>query len=93
VIVVDPAQVEPDEVRVGTRVLLRNKGTGKEETYTVLGPWDVDEAHHVISYLSPIARGIMGRHPGEEALVQLPDGTKANFAIVSIERAVATQHA
>src|SRR5581483_8122739 len=82
VIVVDPATVEPNEVRVGTRVLLRNKTTGKEETYTVLGPWDADEAHHVISYLSPIARGIMGRRPGEEAPVQLPDGQKATFVIV-----------
>ncbi len=93
VIVVDPATVEPNEVRVGTRVVLKNKGTGKEETYTVLGPWDADEAHHVISYLSPIARGIMGRRPNDEALVQLPDGTKATFIIVSIERAVAAQHA
>ncbi len=93
VIVVDPATVEPDEVRVGTRVVLKNKTSGKQETYTVLGPWDADEAHHVISYLSPIARGIMGRKVAEEALVQLPDGQKATFVIVSIERAVATQHA
>ncbi len=93
VIVVDPSTVAPDEVRVGTRVVLKNAASAKEETYTVLGPWDADEAHHVISYLSPIARGIMGRHPNEEALVQLPDGQKATFVIVSIERAVATQHA
>lgn len=93
VIIVDPATVQPDEVRVGTRVVLRNKTTQKEETYTVLGPWDADEAHHVISYLSPIARGIMGRHAGEEANVQLPDGHKATFGIVSIERAVTAQHA
>ncbi len=93
VIVVDPATVNPDEVRVGTRVVLKNKASGKEETYTVLGPWDADEVHHVISYLSPIARGIMGRRQGDEALVQLPDGAKATFSVVSIERAVATQHA
>src|SRR5205807_536758 len=44
VIVIDPATIEPNEVRVGTRVVLRSKATGKEETYTVLGPWDADEA-------------------------------------------------
>ena len=47
----------------------------------------------MISYLSPIAKGIMGRRPNDQALVQLPDGQKATFVIVSIERAVATQHA
>ncbi len=47
----------------------------------------------MISYLSPIARGIMGRKAGEEAVVQLPDGPKRTFGIVSIERAVTAQHA
>jgi transcription elongation GreA/GreB family factor len=91
VVIIDPATVEPDEVRIGTRVVLKPKGQGKEETYTVLGPWDADEAHHVISYLSPIARAILGRKLEDEVDVLLPDGSKARFQIRSIERAATTR--
>jgi transcription elongation factor GreA len=91
VVVINPAEVEPDEVRVGTRVHLKNMGTNKKETYAILGPWDADDAHHVISFLAPIGRALMGRRQGEEVDVQLPDGSKARFEILSIERAIAVQ--
>jgi transcription elongation factor GreA len=95
VVIIDPATVETDEVRVGTRVVLRYKPTNKEETFTVLGPWDADEAHHVISFLSPLARALMSKRVGDEVQVLLPDGSKPSVEILSIGRATThvPQHA
>lgn len=91
-VVIDPAQVEPDEVRVGTRVVVDNLDTGKEYTYTILGPWDLDdEDPTIISHLSPMALGFMGKGPGDQATVRLPDGSKANYRIKTIDRAVLQQ--
>ena len=87
VTIIDPATVELDQVRVGTRVSLRHKSPAKEETYTVLGPWDADEKHNVISFLSPIARALLGKRVGDEVDVLLPDGSKPRVEILSISRA------
>lgn len=91
-VVIDPALVETDEVRVGTRVVVERTETGRESTYTILGPWDIDESDPtIISHLSPIAVGLLRKAPGEEASVKLPDGSKANYKVKSIERAVMAQ--
>ncbi|MBI4575979.1 MAG: GreA/GreB family elongation factor [Planctomycetes bacterium] len=59
----------------GTEVSCLNLGTGAREVYHILGPWDVDQGHGVISYQAPLARGLRGRLPGEETDVELPGGT------------------
>lgn len=88
-VVIDPAKVEPDEVRVGTRVVVEHLETVREYTYTILGPWDLDEDDPtIVSHLSPMAQGLLGKAPGEEASVKLPDGSRASYRIKSIERAV-----
>jgi transcription elongation factor GreA len=91
-IVIDPALVETDEVRVGTRVVVEHADSGREATYTILGPWDLDdEDPTIVSHLSPLALGFMGKAPGDVATVKLPDGTRANYRIKSIDRAVLQQ--
>lgn len=87
--IVDPATVDTDEVRVGTRVVVEAVDGGRESTWTILGPWDItDEDPTIVSHLSPLALGLMGKGAGDEATVRLPDGSKANYRVKSIERAV-----
>lgn len=88
-VVIDPSKVETDEVRVGTRVQVEHLETVRDYTYTILGPWDLDEEDPtIVSHLSPMAQGLLGKAPGEEASVKLPDGTRASYKIKAIERAV-----
>lgn len=88
-VVIDPSKVDTDEVRVGTRVVVEHLETVRDYTYTILGPWDLDEEDPtIVSHLSPMAQGLLGKAPGEEASVKLPDGTRASYKIKSIERAV-----
>jgi len=56
--------VDTSEVSVGCRVRLDN-GAGNVMEYSILGPWDTDPDHGVISYLSPFAQLLLGRKLGD----------------------------
>jgi transcription elongation GreA/GreB family factor len=58
------SDVDTSEVSVGCRVRLDN-GAGNVLEYSILGPWDADTEHGVISYLSPFAQLLLGRKPGD----------------------------
>ena len=68
----DPARVDASEVRVGTRVTLREPGDGRERQVTILGPWDSRPEEAVYSYQSEFAQSLLGARPGDR--VALPDG-------------------
>ena len=72
----DPAKIDPSEVRVGTRVTLRDTATGAERAATILGPWDSKPEEAIYSYQSEFAVRLLGAKigetvsvPGEEVLV------------------------
>ncbi|MCZ6597875.1 MAG: GreA/GreB family elongation factor [Planctomycetota bacterium] len=69
---IEDAALPEDTVCPGTAVKLR-KG-GEEFQVRILGPWEADEEHEAISYRSPLAEGILGRHSGDVARVELPAG-------------------
>jgi len=77
--VVGPADVDTSEVSVGSRVRLDN-GAGNVMEYSILGPWDADPDHGVISYLSPFAQILIGRKVGDSVEM---DGQP--FRITAIE--------
>lgn len=88
VTLVDPAKVNPDQVRVGTRVVVEDS-EGKEETYTLLGPWDIgDHDPTVISHFSALARGLIGHRAGDEATIELPNNRRAVYTVKQVEQAV-----
>jgi transcription elongation GreA/GreB family factor len=47
-----------------------------------VGPWDADGGK-AISYRSPFARGLLGRHAGQTAILHLPSG-ELEVEVVSI---------
>jgi transcription elongation GreA/GreB family factor len=61
----DPAKVDTSEVRVGTRVRLRELEGGAERVAVILGPWDSKPEENVYSYQSEYAQGLLGRRQGE----------------------------
>ncbi|MFI5402481.1 MAG: transcription elongation factor GreA [Planctomycetota bacterium] len=86
--ILDLEQVTTERVVVGTRVKLTNLTSGGEETYALLGPWDTDLERGVISYLSPVGRGLLGKGRGAKAEIVLPEGAVA-YEIMEIEAAPA----
>jgi transcription elongation GreA/GreB family factor len=76
----DSSRIDTTEVRVGTRVLLRELGSGREVVATILGPWDSRPEDGIYSYESEFARHLLGKKTGESA--RLPDGEAAEIASI-----------
>lgn len=61
--------------RMGSRVRLRDLESGREVTYILVGPGEVNPAEGKISVSSPVGRALMDRLEGEEILVDAPART------------------
>jgi transcription elongation factor GreB len=69
--VVEPAGRPPERVVFGTTVTVEQSELGRQ-TFTIVG---VDEAEHgKISWISPVARAMMGARVGDTVDVTLPSG-------------------
>lgn len=59
----DPAQIDPSVVRVGTKVVLSNGDIHRE--VTILGPWESDPERSVYSNQSDAAKALIGHAAGD----------------------------
>jgi len=84
----DFSNAKTDAVNVGTRVQVTDLDSGQRETFSVLGAWDSDPEHGLISYLTPVGQALLNRKPGEEVDFEL-DGAKRRFRVESIELSTA----
>ncbi|MEO0073656.1 MAG: transcription elongation factor GreA, partial [candidate division WOR-3 bacterium] len=62
--VIEPDSVDTSTVSPGCRVVLRDLA-GNEQVYTILGPWDADPDHGIISHQSPLAKQLLGLKRGD----------------------------
>jgi transcription elongation GreA/GreB family factor len=74
----DPSRIDANEVRVGTRVRLRDEG-GAEREIVILGPWDSKPESLVYSYQSEFAQRLLGARTGDR--IQLAEGPVEVVAI------------
>jgi transcription elongation GreA/GreB family factor len=85
----DFAGVSTETVGIGTRVVVTDLTSQQRESFSILGAWDSDPEHGVISYLSPVAQSLLNRKPGEEVEFEL-DGTRRHYRLEQIEPIAAT---
>ncbi|MCC6573944.1 MAG: GreA/GreB family elongation factor [Planctomycetes bacterium] len=83
--VVEPDDVDPSTAGFGTKVSLK-RTDGKTVEYTIFGPYEADHERNIISNESPIAQGILGKKPGDKAVVTTPEGT-VNYEVGGISKA------
>lgn len=60
---INPDQVDPSEIRIGTSAVLSNGDVRRE--VTVLGPWESDPERGIYSNQSEAAKSLLGKHTGE----------------------------
>lgn len=77
-----------DAVSIGTRVTVTDLETQHIETYTILGAWDSDADRGIVSYLSPVAKALIGKKVGDEAEIEGEHHHARRFRIESITRAI-----
>lgn len=85
-VVFDPTTSTTALVSFGTVVTLANKDTGKDETYTILGPWESDPDNNVISYMSPFGNAIYEKKAGSDVKFTINEH-KYNYTIKEIKKA------
>lgn len=85
VVIIDPSSVHSDLVSPGTRVTLKQKGKAELEAFTLLGPWDIDIDKGIISYLSPVGKGLLNKKAGDVVTIKLPEG-QSIYEVIKIEK-------
>jgi transcription elongation factor GreA len=73
-----------DVVNIGSRVILREKGSKEDEEYQIVGEAEADPNRGKISYKSPIGAAVMGRKVKDQVRAQTPDG-ELILVIMAIE--------
>lgn len=72
-VVVEEVQEDPTIVELGDEVVVRD-AVGEEETFRLVHPLEARLGPDHISVDSPLARALLGRRPGERAVVDAPAG-------------------
>ena len=80
---IDIAQIPPDRVGLGSRVVVQDAKSGEREVYYLVfgDAIDFEEGHVTMS--SPIGRALLGKAVGEIAVLKLPASTR-NLKIVEL---------
>ncbi len=81
--VLDPSQINTEEVRLLSKVTIKNLANGATMTYTLVSEEEADLKQKRISSSSPIGKGLLGKKKGEIAEIQTPRGV-VKFEIVDI---------
>ena len=74
--VVVEAPTDASIVSFGTTVTVADAETGREATYTLVGPTEADLSAGKLSAESPVAKALMGSRAGDEIQVQTPRGVR-----------------
>ena len=82
--VIDPSKESSAKVAFGATVTVLDMETDKEDTYSIVGEHEFDVDRGRISFKSPIARVLMGKEEGDEAVLKLPRGDR-ELEVVSVE--------
>jgi transcription elongation GreA/GreB family factor len=71
----DFANTDTSTVNLGTRVTLRETD-GRIDRYSILGAWDSDPDKGVVSYLSALAKALLGHKTGDQLEVPTEHGDR-----------------
>ena len=73
---VDLAQIPPDRVGLGSRVVVEDERSGARETYNLLVADSVEMEDNHVSMGSTIGRALLGKSVGETAVLKLPTSVR-----------------
>lgn len=82
---IDEIPIPGNMVSIGTTITLLDKKSKQEEIYHILGPADSNIDKGIISFQTPLAKGMMTKKEGDEFTIQIPEGSK-EVKILKIEK-------
>ena len=81
--IIDPATLAKDVVRFASKVRIENLDSEEETEYMIVGPEEADIKKGKISVSSPLGKALLGKKPGDEAVLQAPGGKRV-YEIIEI---------
>jgi transcription elongation factor GreB len=81
--IVDPGAGNHDKVRFGARVTVID-GAGDERTYLICGVDEAEPENGAVSWISPVAKALLGCAVGDEVTLRRPRGEQ-RLEVVDIE--------
>ena len=75
--VIDPKTLSGDTVLFGATVDVNDLDTDTKQTYQIVGQYEANLEKGLISYISPLAKALIGKAKGDIVEVQTPKGEKA----------------
>ena len=83
--IVDERHIDPSKAYILSKVKVKNKKAGMEQTYTLVSAEEADLAKGKISVTSPIGKGMLGKSVGDVVEIEVPAG-KVQLEILDISR-------
>lgn len=74
-VIIDSAQMDTSEVRLGVSVRVLNEKLKKEIIYTMVSPVEADLSSGKLSTQSPVGQALLGKKVGDVVEVNVPAGT------------------
>ena len=84
--IINPDELDSDEVSIGRKVTFVELPDGDEEAYTIVGKAEADPLSGKISNESPIAQALIGKKVGDQVSFETPGGELA-LKITAVENA------
>lgn len=82
--VIDSSKISTSKVSIGCKVTVVNMANKATFSYKIVGDTDADPLNGLISNVSPIGAGFMGKKVGEVAVIKTPAGM-VQYKITKIE--------
>lgn len=82
--IVDRPDDAGESAHLGSKVKLEDAEFGDTFVVTLVGSYEADPAHDMISIVSPLGEALIGRIPGDKIEVEAPGGLQ-RYTIKSIE--------
>ena len=82
--IIDSKNVNTSKVSIGCSVTIQNVKTSQQVEYRIVGDTDSDPLNGLISNVSPIGAGLLGKKVNEIAIIKTPAGI-VQYKIIKIK--------
>lgn len=84
--IIEEHEDDPNAVRLGSKITVLDLEFKEKETYQVVGSQEADPMNGRISEESPFGKALLGKHVGEDVVVEAPAGT-LHYQVLDIQKA------
>ena len=82
--IIDISKLSGKEIKFGATVKIKDKETGEQSTYQIVGEYESDIENNKLSINSPMARGLISKSKNDIVEITSPKGIKL-YTVISVK--------